>query len=371
MAISASTSGSMEWTNVYKVNGVVSTTTPNSYVYVASSAVGVNTPNYFKRVQRGELLPHTPWVQTSLAMKQEPAVLYVHRISDNQTWEHSAYVPTPWPAAPHWISGTLGNADTSYAMSELQRAAANINGQGYDALTGFVEAKKIGQLFKQTAKSLERVWRNTRKLRRGEILDAWAAGRYGYRTLAYDIRDLNDAVSHYDEKRTIWTERSGYSMNDANTETYRTTWASSNMDWVISDYTTHSIRGSVAAKIKPARFNVNPLITGWEVIPYSFVLDWVISIGDVLGTMQLLASAEAVTSSVGVKSVSTRTVTVDWSARSNHIVHGSYRYEATAESVTRDPTKLSLKPTLRGRILQPSQVLDLTSFVKLERTRIR
>jgi hypothetical protein len=260
-------------------------------------------------------------------------------------------------------------------MSELQRAASNIQGSGYDVLTGIVEGRKVIKMFKETARSFRRVVTNTKSFTRGDILDAWASGRYGYRTLAFDIRDLNDAINNWDHKRTIWTERSGYTLRDSDSWTGRIyNWTTMEVYGEYSSYTTHSIRGAVAASIKPARFSASALRTGWEIIPYSFVLDWVISVGDALGTAQLLAAAEATTSSIGVQSVTTQTART-WNvfSKSGYSDGGSSSFtaEGRAEHVSRTPTTLSIKPTLRGRLIRPEQILDLTSFVKMERSRIR
>lgn len=366
------TTESESWTTISKTNGKVTSTVPHTFTYLVSSANGTSTPNFHKRLRAGELLPHTGWHQRFAEHNYVPAHYYTLRLSDGRVDEAiNAWHGYNSEGHPKWaLSAIQGNANTAYAMSEVQRAAASIYGSGYDALTGLVEARKIGKLFGKTARRFRDIIARTRKLRRDEILDAWAEGRYGYRTLAYDLRDLNESINDFNENRRIWTERSGYSDRDRSVSTEIINWSSRSIQVVITDETEHSIRGSVAALIKPARFGVNPLVTAWELIPYSFVVDWAISVGDALGSAMLLATAEDVTSSIGVKSTTKRTVEENITFKPGYQGSGQLSYQATRTEITRVPTSISVKPTLRGRIIRPDQVLDLTSFVKMERRRI-
>jgi len=369
MAIDIQETDHIEWTQRTSVNGGSwYGITHHSHPYLKKVRGGVDTPNFHKRRANGELIPHTEWVSQDITHDWQPANITTLRLSDgwNAVTEGQSF---------EWYEFLLGpahSADTAFAMSELQRAAASISGAGYDALTGLLEARKVKDMLLSTARSLRKAMANSKRLRRRDILDAWLEGRYGYRTLAYDVRDLDDAIRNFDEKRTIWTERSGYSVNDSSTtESSDNSWNS--RSWVITqtDYTEHSIRGAVAAKVKPARFGVNPVATAWELTPYSFVLDWVLSVGDALGTAHLLAVAEATTGSIGVKSVSTRTAKSVSTAKANHEVTGDFSYTGTCTRITRTPSNISIVPQIRGRMLSPAQHLDLTTLVGTEKRRIR
>jgi hypothetical protein len=121
----------------------------------------------------------------------------------------------------------------------------------------------------------------------------------------------------------------------------------------------------VAALIKPAQFIVDPLQTAWELTPYSFVLDWVLNVGDALAATKLKYLASAYTASQGAKSVTTRTATVVAEKRVGY-VHMAYieRYSGLFTKVTRYPTGISMQPSFTGRELSSDLVLDLRALVK-------
>lgn len=339
-----------------------------SHTYNKRWCIGEVTHNYKKKVRNGEFLPYTYWKQGEVEHNFIPST-WSFRDANQPGIVWNSNVILPYNS---WILTDIAHAaDTSYVMAELQRAANSIAGKGFDGLTSVLEAKKLPDLFRQTGRTLQKVYDNTRKLNRGEILDAWTSGRYGYRTLAYDLANLHDAVLEFDNQRKIWTERSGYSITQASTIVDRLSGASQDVVNTREYRTEHSLRGSVCAEFRPTRFVFDPIKTAWELQRYSFILDWAISIGDALGAAKLMFSAANVTSCRGLKS----TTTLDSNSVSEYKPgwsgSGGYHYNATITVVERLPMSLSLKPSLRGRHLSPDQFTDLVSIFDRERRRIR
>ena len=371
MAISINENHTWSYTRSYTNPGASPVYINDSVTPVVDKIVqGVDTPNFRKRKARGELLPHTSWFQLECEHDFiQGGSLNGIRNSDGLTWNSTGW----WPnTTPLHINDVVHAPDDAYVMSEIQRAASAIAGAGHDSLTSLAEAKQLKRMFENTAKTLRRIHRNVKSLSPSDIHSAWLEGRYGYRTLAYDIRDLNEAVNHFDEKRRIWTEKSGYSYTESTDTTHRVTWTSRWIDFDINDTTEHSVRGAVAALVQPQRFRVNPLVTGWELTRLSFVLDWAISVGDVLGAIELLALAKATTASAGTFSRTTRTVVTTSTARPGWTVQDSSQpsYNGVVTRTVRTPMSISLRPTLRGRVIRPDQVLDLTSIFRAHKTRI-
>jgi hypothetical protein len=143
-------------------------------------------------------------------------------------------------------------------------------------------------------------WLNlVRGLSFGKASKLWLEARYGWRTLIYDLEDLNDAIRNFDDKRKRWSERAGTSYQTVTTSSTNISGAYFNIIRNNTLYWDVSVRGSVVADIQLQRFRANPIQTAWELIPYSFVLDWFIGVGDALSAIHFLASQERYQASGG------------------------------------------------------------------------
>jgi hypothetical protein len=120
--------------------------------------------------------------------------------------------------------------------------------------------------------------------------DAWLEGRYGWRPLIGDLQTLYDMVVRVKESRTRWTNAVGLtegsfdrSIVDHGVDSiggYIRELYEYNDSWKCSH------RGYVCADIELPTFRMNPLLTGWELIPLSFVFDWFVGIGTALDAME-------------------------------------------------------------------------------------
>lgn len=343
-------------------NGSFTTTHDFSHEYPQLETWGQSTSNFNRKKKSGALLRHTHFKQVSAS--HEGSAGDLHRdFGGSNTLDLYGY---DWVCGRGYhIRNVAHSPDTSFAATEVQRAAASIYGAGHDSLTSVLELNKVPKLFKTAAQRMKRLHSERgRKFSKQDFNDSWAEGRYGFRTLAYDIRDLHSAITDFDENRKIWTEKSGYSYTQESTYVKSDPWSGGMIVGEFTDVSTHSIRGAVAAMFKPARYRVDPVQTAWELVPYSFVVDWVVSVGDALAAHALIASAEGLTASIGVHTVSKRTVEV--SAEADAGVNFTYNssYNGTYEYTTRSPTVVTARPAIRGRQINPSYITDLRSFAK-------
>ena len=142
-------------------------------------------------------------------------------------------------------------------------------------------------------------------------IDEWLQTRYGWRILVYDIQDITKLISEIDEdQRTRIKERTGNSWQWTEDNSYTITGGHQlNYD----DITVHSlsVRGSIIADFVPARININPVATGWELITLSFVIDWFLNVGQALEALSFLLLSDQYTASWGVELDSWRTVTCE------------------------------------------------------------
>jgi hypothetical protein len=320
---------------------------------------GWNIPHYHRRLNAGELLPHTPY-EAFKAKGRWNGTHYRHDIPSNisyRTDRNWTAVPT---YAPEWDITVLQlkNIAASYdASSYVQDAAAAIYSGGWDALTFVAELRKTIVMFTSALSSLKRL------LTLGNPASTWLEYRYGWRILYYDIVDIAKAIDNLEAERTRFSQRAG--ITHRKTEVIeRPQWdgySGFTMKIVIDDEI--SLRGSVTADINPPRFQVNPAITAWELIKFSFIIDWFVQIGTWLEAMSFLIFSTNYTASYGYKVTRLVTATmtdVHFGATSS----GSHQGYAlsSAELVWRIPSTVSHFPTIRVNVDTP-KMIDLWALL--------
>lgn len=262
---------------------------------------GYAISNFHARKAAGELLPHTPFEKVEYESKYTSGPIEGEwsRIP-NDIVDSSTSDLIFERVGDSFMREEVKEACNNYAPF-VQASAAKINSYGFDALTALAELA-----------DLRRTWDllSTKALRAKHTLGdkfevAWLGGRYGLRPLYYDFLDFNEAISKRLGKLSRYSERTGAS----------TTWE--NID-LLGDVglawgrpaTVHSriktdvdlsLRGSVTADIKLDTFKFDPLQTGWEIVPYSFVIDWFVGVGQALNAINFVINAEAYQASGGWK----------------------------------------------------------------------
>lgn len=124
-----------------------------------------------------------------------------------------------------------------------------------------------------------------------------------------------------------------------------------------------SLRGSVTADINPPRFQLNPVITGWELIRFSFIIDWFVQVGTWLEAMSFLVFSTNYTASYGYKvtrEVNCTMTDVVFNATSSGS-HEGYAL-STGELTWRIPSTVSHLPTIRVNVNTP-KMIDLWALL--------
>jgi hypothetical protein len=137
-----------------------------------------------------------------------------------------------------------------------------------------------------------------------------------------------------------------------------------------------SYRGFAYTKIKPESFGIDPVQTFWELVPFSFVVDWFVDVGSKLQLASYLSTSipGTLVSGCGVKVTATRdsvlTTTVG-----DRLLQGAHWYQvdnltanasATAILVTRQALSPSLIPNVNVN-LDFLKVVDMTALIKVLR----
>lgn len=372
-----------------------------------------NTPNYYQLLAAGKLIPHTPFAQFNRAMVSG---------SDNPVfdgrYEFTDTVPNPdryyafangWAANLNLATSTTCNLDpfglTSDEVDEIvrsrangaftflpQQAAANLAQSGFDATTFMAEIFSTRRLFMRTADTAVQAFKQFNRLKRRasrmnyddwlrSISDAWLTGRYGFRPLAYDIRDLSELVEKTfgeSQEKKYQSARAGLS-EVGEWAHYRTSSSSFwTTDITYRDQITYdlSFRGSVTSDLIGGLTNVdnNLLVTAWELIPFSFVIDWFVNVGTAIAVQEFLLKSRQWTASYGYKITGSvrRHIHVAPAPRSGVTIHYMIppSNSLSFERVVRIPTTVSNLPTWRVR-LDPAKTADAAALVHSYFTRKR
>ena len=354
-------------TDWYTLSGAHSVTSQVSLVDRGFTS-GVTLPGYFRRKRGGELLPYTYFEQAVQRGGIQSSVYKAYRASPAQ----HAYATGKFTRNQDsgWIineTGMIATAKTYSCDTCLQEAASRIYAQGHDSLTFMAEYHKTHRMVRDGLKNLRRFLDTARRLRVRNLTEFWLEYRYGWRVLAYDIQNIADAFESLKVKRDRFTERSGFTT----TWPVNTSSTTSTADGILTVKWNQihrlSRRGSITADITPSVFRMNPAITAWELVRFSFVIDWFIDVGRALETASFMATVNNYAASSG------------W----NYQIDSQYSYdlalisppgpagisgnwniacESNAEVSVRLPSTVKIKPLLDVN-LDVGKGLDILSLV--------
>jgi hypothetical protein len=173
-----------------------------------------------------------------------------------------------------------------------------------DALTSAIEARETINMVisaRRTAKELIHEALRGGKHTVKAAANAWLAWRYGWEQLGRDVKNVYDLMLN--PYSLVIEGRAGESYTDSatfvSTETYGSAAWESTHDVTLDA----SFRANVVGILKGETLNVlaDPAISLWETIPYSFVADWFVNVGDVLGAWKVRNSLQRYYTSIGSK----------------------------------------------------------------------
>jgi len=340
---------------------------------------GVNIVNFHSLKKSGVIIPHTPFVQQSFNWASD-GVYNIRTDQGSGYWVENYTSPfvSSTTSATQWYDDKFLPAEYQspaelemlYVDSDLLRdltqvAAARIYGSGHDSLTFLAEITKVRKMFKDRLLSFVKLAKNNRpRPSFSSPLGDWLEGRYGWRTLIFDLRDLSEVLANLENKRTRYSERAGRTL----TSVYEDT--GPNLAGVVASFThpvirtvTVSYRGSVTADIEPPQFGFNPVTTAWELLPFSFIVDWFLGVGQWLEALSFFTLESSHTSSTGYKILVDEAATYTASTFTEAKYSGQvYRQTLMTNEVTRRiPSSVSTIPQPRVK-LDAFKVFDLMAI---------
>lgn len=260
---------------------------------------GWNIPRFHARRKRGELLPQTPFNQYKeegdCTGHYDMNYLVSQGVYDQWWAGEGNFIPfTDWIVSYSEAEALLPSMDKKF----VQAAAADIySGNGHDTLTFLAELASVRRMFLSTGKQLLRLqFPKTKK----QLASNWLEGRYGWRPLYGDIKSIHAAISSYNDRRTRFASKKGNKQSWSEGSTWVTGAGTNNqLRFSKSDRINIGVRGCVTADIDVPKFQFNPVRTAWELVPYSFVLDWFVNVGTAISAASFMSLQSAYSASVG------------------------------------------------------------------------
>lgn len=308
---------------------------------VERSMQGYDVDNFRARKKRGELLPYTQYERID-------EVRECLGISFSRTWPNGVY------GSHHQTGGTLPpsmkqealNFASSFDGQRYLHKAAEQLAAHWDSLTF---AAEIGSLIRSYATYARRLL----SLRDPATLgDMWLDARYHWRPLILDFFSLRDSAIQLLKQRDRFTHSAGTTFD----REIVTSLSLSDNPVTIKDTTTTSfkigIRGSITCDYERPPYQLNPLVTTWELVPYSFIMDQIIDIGGLLRTLLFINNVRALSSAVGYKISASRLTSrgvVYCPSGYTYTITQNKMIKQTCEIILRTPSNIN--PTLQSGLL--------------------
>lgn len=272
------------------------------------------TPGYFKASRTGGPLPVNPLDATQRRLLQASAspVSWKNSSTGGQVDYSGNLAVTGWESSafPRTFSNLLNKGPGSYPQPELpasyylQRALAKARTSGWDVLTFAAEASKTWDLVARAASRTDRrasfILNRLDRSRtpRRDLLrlfsEMWLEYRYGWRILAYDIESAHEALEKLKQLRSKLLRRTegevvatnGFSNHTRGSFRLPSIGAGlgpqfqTRFQWELET----ELRAGVGLDLGLSSDIVfgDPLVTAYEVTPYSFIADWFFNLNDVV-----------------------------------------------------------------------------------------
>jgi hypothetical protein len=267
-------------------NGYTTFSTYDSHQ--GKQSIGADTEHFYRKIRNHELLPITSWYQFEINASYAGSrqyygwaggcqkTTYVQTVPNVNNWTGNGWSHDTWYT--HTSARLLDYVDDSMLDDVVTSALTKLMASNHDTLTFVAEFGKVVNMFRSLGKRLALILqRHTMK----DIAALWLEGRYGWRTLLYDMEAIEEAIERLGKKSPIWRAISGYPVS------FNVTEAGSNSgigNWFTFENQVHgevtvNYRGIAVGDTKPPSFGGNVLTTAWELVPFSFVIDWFFNIG--------------------------------------------------------------------------------------------
>lgn len=233
---------------------------------------------------------------------------HYHRYTKHQangllTYEFPGYYARV-PVA-YWIGSGSSGDQTVHPTSLDQRLLAKVKDEKVNLAMALAEYRQTAALFADTAARVAGAWR---AFRRGDVVGGvtrfrgsnrrwlssnWLAFQYGVRPLYLDVKNSLEVLdSAIKTKPIVFKNRvrsvATFGVSSDVTIFGNRKGSSTVRQKSIKSLTSyHTVDNSLITTATSLGFT-NPLALAWELVPYSFVVDWFVNVGDWLGSIDAL-----------------------------------------------------------------------------------
>lgn len=226
---------------------------------------------------------------------------------------------------------SLNTSNILTLVAETRSDAVSKSFRDYDALTDLLQIKQSAKEFSGAMGSVLSLYRKfingqsdhdlnigarmlprdlvksaTRSLRK--LGSLWLAYRYSVMPIMYSVKDIFKLMNAY----ALTTDKSTKRIN---TPTTSSTGSPPSYQILVDETGEVRITSTVVCKYATAkmaqagRTSINPFNTAWEFVPYSFIADWFVNIGDTINILTSADLAESVGCCTAIRTSKIKTYT--------------------------------------------------------------
>lgn len=296
----------------------------------------VETSQFTRKLECGEFLPINPVVIRTSRMLLEtvtPADMHSHT---GTVWEERGAILAQLirgdvrppglfkPALPPGLTEGELPPDPRDALRDLvvNISRQNALSERWDILTSLAEARATMETIRFLSMGF---WKKTRyvaelaalrfkqrKDRRYAVRDAiewfsenWLLARYGIRPILFDLQSATSYLNQLISEPDPWVagrSRQEDSTTSTRFEENQDARIRSQWRYEVESQCTYRAKAYVGAQTGWSRgLMIDPLVTTWELIPFSFIFDWVVDVGGWLSTLTPNVRGEFLATSTSYK----------------------------------------------------------------------